>query len=336
LSSESVIKKRQLYTMASPKAVDQVRRWRSQAHVRLSTPVKTNIPNIWSFAQKLLLRSRTMRNQIGTISPIIQTSTSTTLVHEPVRCERIESDQSWLNIRKGYYRVRLAANQQERLAVYRLRFCVFNLELNEGLESAYENGLDTDEFDPYCDHILVEHSGTGQIVGTYRLQCGSTARSNVGFYSEREFDFSPYRGIENSLVELGRACVHRDHRSPEVLSLLWKGIAQYAIRKEARYLIGCCSLTSQDPAQGAAVYARLHDYLTKPDLRTTPQLTFVMPLMDSGNSTGDIPKLLRTYLAVGAKICGPPAIDRDFKTIDFLTLMDIEELNPRLKSRLIN
>ena len=328
--------KRQPKYVPYRKAVDLVQSWRSQAHMRISVPVNASIPIIWALAQKLRPLTQTMRNHIGRIAPITVASLPKSVVQKPRQPERSDSDQTWLNIRKGFYRVRLAANQQDQLAAYRLRFRVFNLELNEGLESAYENGLDTDEFDPYCDHILVEHSGTGQIVGTYRLQCGSSARSNVGFYSEREFDFSPYRGIENSLVELGRACVHREHRSPEVLSLLWKGIAQYAIRKEARYLIGCCSLTSQDPAQGAAVYARLHDYLTKPDLRTTPQLTFVMPLLDSGNSTGDIPKLLRTYLAVGAKICGPPAIDRDFKTIDFLTLMDIEELNPRLKSRLIN
>jgi len=40
-----------------------------------------------------------------------------------------------------------------------------------------------------------------------------------------------------------------------------------------------------------------------------------------------IPKLLRAYLTLGAKICGPPALDRNFKTIDFLTLLDLETLS---------
>lgn len=35
------------------------------------------------------------------------------------------------------------------------------------------------------------------------------------------------------------------------------------------------------------------------------------------------PRLMRTYLSLGAKICSPPAIDREFKTIDFLTLFDL-------------
>ena len=39
-----------------------------------------------------------------------------------------------------------------------------------------------------------------------------------------------------------------------------------------------------------------------------------------------IPKLLAAYLALGIKLCGPPAIDREFKTIDFLTLFDLEQI----------
>jgi len=46
-----------------------------------------------------------------------------------------------------------------------------------------------------------------------------------------------------------------------------------------------------------------------------------------------IPKLLRAYLTLGAKICGPPALDRQFKTIDFLTLLDLERLHPLARQR---
>jgi putative hemolysin len=137
------------------------------------------------------------------------------------------------------------------------------------------------------------------------------------------------------VIELGRACVHRDHRSSEVLYLLWRGIAQYAIHHGGRYLIGCSSLTSQDPAHGTAVYEAMREHLVVPQLRTTPQPAFALPLMAPQNASDKIPKLLRAYLAVGAKICGPPAIDREFKTIDFLTLMDIEALHPRVRARFL-
>jgi putative hemolysin len=48
------------------------------------------------------------------------------------------------------------------------------------------------------------------------------------------------------------------------------------------------------------------------------------------------PKLLRTYLCLGAWICGEPAIDREFKTIDFLTLLDLNNLSQAIRSRLFD
>ena len=222
--------------------------------------------------------------------------------------ERRKTKTDWSpNIRHGSYQLRLASTEADRIAAFRLRFLVFNLELNEGLECAYVTGQDTDEFDSICDHLIVEHAGAGKIVGTYRLQTGAIASTNAGFYSEREFDFSPYKRLGNYVIELGRACVHRDHRSSEVLYLLWRGIAQYALHRGGRYLIGCSSLTSQDQAHGTAVYGAMREHLVEPQLRTTPQPAFAMPLMSPENASDKIPKLLRAYLAVGAKICGPPA-----------------------------
>lgn len=161
------------------------------------------------------------------------------------------------------------------------------------------------------------------------------AAANAGFHSAQEFDFNPYRRVDGEVIELGRACVHRDHRSTDVLYLLWRGIAQYATHHGGRYLIGCSSLTSQDPARGAAVYAALQEYLVEPHLGTIPRPDFAMPAVPPGDASGKIPKLLRTYLAAGAKICGPPAIDREFKTIDFLTLMDLTTLHPRVQARFL-
>src|SRR5262245_5712588 len=168
----------------------------------------------------------------------------------------------------GSYRVRFAETREDRENAFRLRFLVFNLELGEGPESSYQDGYERDEFDEVCDHLLIEHIGTRQIVGTYRLQTGTAAAGNLGYYSAQEFDFAPYEHLRGKLVELGRACIHRDHRSFEVLTLLWRGIAAYAVERDARYLVGCSSLTSQSPCDGTAVYAALQDFLTEPSLRT--------------------------------------------------------------------
>jgi putative hemolysin len=117
--------------------------------------------------------------------------------------------------------------------------------------------------------------------------------------------------------------------------LLWQGIAQYALAHSARYLIGCSSLTSQDPARGSAVYRRLQEWRVEEALRTNPRPTFRMPTADPKDPDDSVPKLLRTYLAIGAKICGPPALDREFKTIDFLTVLDLQRLHPRIRLRFI-
>jgi putative hemolysin len=255
--------------------------------------------------------------------------------HLNVRSKPQERSEHDLQLRQGPYLARFATTQNYVDAALRLRFEVFNLELDEGLPCAFTSGRDTDEFDGICDHLIVEHALTRTVVGTYRLQTGATAASNLGYYGEREFDFTPYESLRAKMVELGRACIHRDHRSTDVLYLLWRGIAEYALNNRAQYLIGCSSLTSQDPAHGSAVYRRLRDWQVGCDLQTRPQEAFAMPMLDSCCGDDSVPKLLRTYLAIGARVCGPPAIDREFKTIDFLTLLDLEQLHPRIRGRFL-
>jgi putative hemolysin len=232
------------------------------------------------------------------------------------------------------YQARLARNLSEIRAAQRLRFSVFNLELQEGLAESKLTGLDADPFDAVCDHLLVEHLPTAEIVGTYRLQTGTTASNRIGYYSAQEFDFRPFEPIRSELIELGRACVHREHRNLIVLGLLWKGIAQYARNREGRYLCGCSSLTSQEPVVGASAYAELYRQNLAPlPLRTQPLPAFCCSLEHLAAEPPKIPKLLRAYLAVGAKICGPPALDRRFKTIDFLTLLDLEAMPALVRQR---
>lgn len=146
-----------------------------------------------------------------------------------------------------------------------------------------------------------------------------------GFYSAREFDFASYEPIAHALVELGGACVHQDHRRFTVISLLWKGIIRYALEHRARYFIGCSPLTSQDPTLGSAMFRHLsRRNLALLSLQTRPLPALAIPINPDPAPCIPPPKLLRAYLSVGAKICGPPAIDREFGTIDFLTLLDIE------------
>lgn len=238
---------------------------------------------------------------------------------------------------KNRYIVRFADSPQEVRDALRLRYEVFNVEMNEGLEASHATGVDEDEFDAVCDHLLILEENSGSIVGTYRMQSGSMAARNIGFYSAREFDFEPFAPFHESLIELGRACVHRDHRSIIVISMLWKEIVRYVLKKNARYMIGCSSLTSQDPAMGRAMYRKLakEGALAEPPFITTPLADFVLPEAEPLSPCPPPPKLLRAYLGVGAKICGEPAIDRAFGTIDFLTILDCQNGSPIATERFL-
>jgi putative hemolysin len=236
----------------------------------------------------------------------------------------------------AHYTTRLARSEDEIRAAQALRFEVFNLELNEGLQESYATGLDEDRFDPVCDHLIVEHLPSNQIVGTYRMQTGLNAATHLGYYSAQEFEFEVFERFRAEIVELGRACVHKQHRNLVVLGLLWKGVADYARGKKARYLLGCSSITSQDPAAGASTYADLcRRHLVSPEHRTRPRPEYECSLDALSPDPPKIPKLLRAYLTIGAKICGSPALDREFKTIDFLTLLDLDRLPDPVRQRFL-
>lgn len=231
-------------------------------------------------------------------------------------------------MREGKYLVRFVRSREELDAVLKLRFDVFNLELGEGLESSFQTGRDLDEYDLMCHHLIVIEEATDNVVGTYRLQTGAMAAAAKGFYSATEFDLShlPVEVLEDS-IELGRACIAKPYRNTQVLFLLWKGLASYIAFNRKRFLFGCCSLTSQDAREGKLTMELLEreGYLHErfrvspnPEVECFPaDFTVQVPFEVK------LPRLFRTYLRFGAKVCGEPAIDRAFKTIDFFVLFDL-------------
>ena len=291
--------------------------------------------------------------------PLKLTLGSTSLVDLsiPIPCAPPAPVKPRIHAEVGRYRLRLAETQEDRDAACRLRFKVFNIELGEGLESSYQTGLDADQFDLFCEHLLVEDKleadPARRVVGTYRMQSGATAARNLGYYSEQEFSFAPYEPLRADILELGRASIDREHRTPEVLTLLWRGIAQYASDMGLRYLIGCSSLNSKDPAEGWQVYSQLDHYRVSPEFETMPACAYLCPSEPEGkdaqpspqpeepalqtqpSTQAKIPKLLKTYVAIGARICGPPAWDREFGTIDFLTLLDLRLISPSARNRFL-
>ncbi len=236
-----------------------------------------------------------------------------------------------LDISIGDYTLRFAKNLGDLDALCKLRFEVYNLELNEGLTDSFRTQRDVDEFDAQCHHLIVLHTATQAVVGTYRLQTGGMAMLRKGFYSSQEFDISSFpREFLDRCIEVGRACIDRRHRNGRVLQLLWKGLARYMDWNGKRYLFGCCSLTSQNAVEGKALFKKLAalDHL-HPSLLAIPHPEYAcdadeVEVWDA--VTPKLPRLFEGYLNLGGLICGEPALDRHFKTIDFLVVVDIQEM----------
>ena len=237
------------------------------------------------------------------------------------------------------YLLKFAETPSEVEEVLRLRYSVFVEEMGEGCVDPSRPGLDTDAFDPFFHHLMIIEKKSGMVIGTYRMQTHTMAAENKGFYSALEYDFSrmPDEVIKQS-IEVGRACIHAKHRNGRVLFLLWKGLALYIQHYDLRYFFGCCSLTTQNPEDGLVMFEKLQEKgQLHPSILLEAQPEFMCEIPEGHLRVFpkvSIPRLMKIYLQYNASICSEPAMDRAFKTIDFLTLMDIQAMEPSLRKEL--
>lgn len=237
--------------------------------------------------------------------------------------------------------IKITKDQSEIREAQRLRFQVFNLEMNKGLKASYESGLDVDDFDPFCDHLIVRDLPSQEVVGTYRLLLGSQANKHIGFYSEGEFDLEKIKKLDGELLEVGRSCARRDFRDRALIPLMWESIAQYVSTHRVRYLFGCGSLYTTDAQEVSENFSLLkRKYYADESLRVAPVPACRFDGIDDNPSIADehalfvkLPSLIKGYLRLGAVVCGPPALDHEFGTADFLLLLDMHKLSAEYLNR---
>jgi putative hemolysin len=222
-----------------------------------------------------------------------------------------------------------AQNGGEVREAQRLRFKVFAEEMGASLTHNSE-GLDVDEFDAYCDHLIIRDQDTLRVVGTYRVLPPHKAQEIGRLYSDSEFDLSRLDHLRPKMVEVGRSCVHQDYRSGAVIMALWSGLAEYMLKNDYEIMLGCASIPMTDGGHFAAsLYNGLSTSQIAPiEHHCFPKIPLPLSRLNGGLDI-DPPPLIKGYLKLGAKICSAPAWDPDFNTADLLTMLHLSEINPR-------
>ncbi|GAB4260648.1 MAG: GNAT family N-acetyltransferase [Pararhodobacter sp.] len=241
------------------------------------------------------------------------------------------------------YEVRLARDARDLEAAQRLRYAVFVEELGARCAGAdHVNRLERDALDPHFDHLLlidrrIDPETRDHVVGVYRLLPQDRAEALGRFYSDAEYDLGPLRASGRKLVELGRSCVHRDHRRGASMLLLWKGLADYVLARRIEIMFGVASFSGTDPARHALALSWLHaHHLAPPALRVRvhaehAQRMDLMPVTeaDRPGALAAIPPLIRAYLRLGGFVGEGAFVDHDFNTTDVCLIMDTSAMSER-------
>ena len=243
------------------------------------------------------------------------------------------------------FEVKIAQSQEEIKKAQRLRYEIFRLEMGAGALSTVDEPVDKDIHDKYCEHLIVIDKTVDKVVGTYRFLLGSRVEKKIGFYSEKFFNISNIKKLDNDfqVMELGRSCIHRDYRSHPVINLLWNGIARYIKDYNVRYLFGVARLLSNDPLEVSRVFRFLRKrFYAGPRLRVYPKpkskfhgLKRNIKLENPREIIRLLPPLVKGYLRAGVLVCGLPAVDTDLDSVVVFILLDVENLTRSYKEHFL-
>ena len=238
---------------------------------------------------------------------------------------------------------RLAAHDDDRRGAQRLRYRVFVQELGAGGDHVdHAAQLERDDLDDHFDHLILvdparDPAGWDHVVGVYRLLPGDRAARIGRFYGDAEYDLTPLRASGRRLVELGRSCVHPDHRKGPAMMLMWNALAEYVVARGLQVLFGVASFPGADPAPHAMALAWLHHHhLAPPDLRVRARADGFHPMdglapeaLDRAAALAAIPPLIRAYLRLGGCVGEGAWIDRAFNTTDVCLIVDTGRMSAR-------
>ncbi|MEL6585526.1 MAG: GNAT family N-acyltransferase [Pseudomonadota bacterium] len=182
-----------------------------------------------------------------------------------------------------------------------------------------DGGCDADRFDDAAQHLVIW--GPDGVAACARLMV-QDRDGMVSGYTAQFYDLARFAQTFACGVEMGRICLAPEVDAPDVTRLLLAMTAQVVTDAGADVLFGCASF----PETGAAL-APLIGSEAPEAWRPAPKAVERVALQGVGPRTG-LPPLLRSYLALGAKVSDHAVVDRDLGTVHVFTGLPVAAISP--------
>ncbi|MBQ2263393.1 MAG: GNAT family N-acetyltransferase [Loktanella sp.] len=219
----------------------------------------------------------------------------------------------------GRYCARIGAGNEDITACQALRhLCFFG-----------RPGLDCDDFDPRCQHLMIEDRN-GRLIAAARMLLIPDATALPQSYAAQYYDLAGMAGQSGPFLELGRFCIAPDVLDADVVRAAWGALTQIVDDEGVQILFGCTSFAGIDPDIYGLALAKLAAQSIGPaPLRPGIKAAEVVRLSDmAGRGKAPLPSLLRSYLAMGGWVSDHAVIDRQMNTLHVFTCVDIAAVPP--------
>lgn len=238
---------------------------------------------------------------------------------------------------RGKYKARLATSAEDLSAAQRLRYRAFIEGRGVNTDGARASGLDADDLDPICDHLLVEDRKTGALACCFRMLPLENGSEISRSYSARYYDLSSLADYPERMVEMGRFCIDPALRDPDILRVAWGAMTRYVDENKVGMLFGCSSFHGVEADGYMDAFALLKERHLAPK-RWLPRVkaprvfNFASKLRlrrpDMKRATAKMPPLLRTYLMMGGWVSDHAVIDHDLNTLHVFTGVEVNRVPP--------
>lgn len=241
----------------------------------------------------------------------------------------------FLPIECGSFVVKLADTEEELKKLYKLRY----EELFKYYNKNNTNELSSiDEYDHVCDHLICYDKVNNEVAGSYRLVLKKHIKEIGKFITESEYDISKIKN--ENILELGRAVVNEKYRNGAAIRMLWRGLINYAMINNVKYMFGTGSFHGTNPLDYKQALSYIYyNHLSPQDVRAyarknSRELNMVpKEEIDLRKVKQQLPALIKGYIKVGATFGEDVFIDNDFNSVDVFVLLDVDQVNPSILKR---